>query len=98
MRTVEWSTPARRQFNAYIDYLIIENPRAAERASKTVLTAARRLATHPFIARASRWPGLRELSLTRWRKIVVYKVEGQLVRIVALYDARQDLTKVKPQE
>ncbi len=37
MRTVEWSTPARRQFNAYIDYLIVENPRAAERAAKAVL-------------------------------------------------------------
>ncbi len=98
MRRLEWSTPARRQFNAYIDYLLGESPRSAERASREVLAAARRLAAQSFMGRPSRWPGLRELSLRRWRKILVYKVEADEVRIVALYDTRQDLSRVTPQE
>jgi plasmid stabilization system protein ParE len=96
--SVEWSGPARRAFNTYIDYLIEAAPRSAQRASREIAAATERIGRRPLIGRPSRWPGLREWSLRRWKKIVVYRVEAEQIVILALYDARQDLTRVTPKE
>lgn len=96
--TVEWSGPAQRAFDAYIDHLIEVAPHSAQRASKEVIAAAERLGRRPLMGRPSRWPGLREWSLLRWKKIVVYRVDADRLLILAFYDARQDLARVSPKE
>lgn len=95
---VEWSGPAQRAFDAYIDYLVETSPHAAERASNQIIAATERLGRRPKLGRPSRWKGLREWSLLRWKKIVVYRLEADRLRIVAFYDARQDLSRVTPKE
>ncbi|HCK83778.1 MAG TPA: hypothetical protein DHW63_04455 [Hyphomonadaceae bacterium] len=95
---VEWSGPAQRAFDAYIDYLIETSPRVAQRASREIVAATERLGRRPNLGRPSRWKGLREWSLLRWKKIVVYRVDAGRLRIVALYDARQDLARVTPKD
>ena len=96
--TVEWSRPAQRAFDAYIDYLIEASPRTAQQASNEIIAATERLGRRPNMGRPSRWKGLREWSLPRWKKIVVYRVEAGRLRIVAFYDGRQDLSRVTPKE
>ena len=56
------------------------------------MTLARRLSD----GRPSRWPGLREISLTDWHKFVVYREDEDEVLIIAFYDMRQDLSTVSP--
>lgn len=95
MKTV-WSEGAEQ---AYLEFLVLLRdaaPASARRAQREIERSTNRLARQPYTGREARWPGLRELSFTRWKKIVVYQVKAEQVSIVAFYDARQDLTKAKP--
>ncbi len=98
MMRVQWATPAELSLDAYIGYLAARNPPIAQEARADIQKSTALLGDHPFLGRPARWPGLRELSLLRWRKIGVYRVEVDRVLIVALYDARQDLSRMTPQE
>ena len=95
---LQWSAAAAASLAAFIELLHGVNPALSRVARRDIRLRAGRLCKHPFMARPSRWPGMRELSLTRWRKILVYRVEENQVRIVAFYDARQDLSRVTPKE
>jgi|CXWL01.1.fsa_nt_gi plasmid stabilization system protein ParE len=95
---VEWTTPAEVGLDAYLGYLAARNPAIAPEARADIQKSTALLGDHPFLGRPAHWPGLRELSLLRWRKIAVYRVEEQPVLILALYDARQDLSQVMPTE
>lgn len=75
----------------YLRYVVRENPTSARRAEGEISAAADNLADFPLAHRASRWAGLRELVLRRWKKLIVYRVEQDRVVIVAFLDARQHL-------
>jgi plasmid stabilization system protein ParE len=94
---VQWSGPAERAVELFLDWLEERNPSSRRRAQTEIRAAGSRLGRHPLIGRQARWQGLRELSLTRWKKILVYRVGAEDVTIVALYDARQDLRRVDPE-
>lgn len=54
--------------------------------------ATRRFMWMPTPGRPSqRWSGCRELSLLRWKKIVVFKIFPDRLSVLAFLDARQDL-------
>jgi plasmid stabilization system protein ParE len=93
---VQWTTPAEASLDAHLSYLAARSPVIAPEARADIQKSIALLGDHPFLGRPARWPGLRELSLLRWRKIAVYRVEEERVLILALYDARQDLTRVDP--
>lgn len=93
---VEWSRPADQDLEAYIDYLHVRSPAIAALARESIFLSVGRLSRHPLSGRAARWPGLRELPLARWRKVVVYRVEPDRVAIIALLDARRDLASLDP--
>lgn len=94
MSEVRWSRRATNEFLDYLAYLAALNPQARKVAEADISARVERLGRWPMIGHLSRWPTLRELSLSRWRKIVVYRVEPDWVYIVALLDARQDLSAV----
>jgi plasmid stabilization system protein ParE len=96
VRGLEWSGAARRQFNDWVDFLADQDSRVAKVAADQVEARVGRLMERPFDCRQSRWPGFRELSVLRWRKIVVYDVTDAQIIIVAFYDSRQDLSVVSP--
>ena len=58
---------------------------------------ARKIAERDSDGRISRWPGLREVGLSDWHKLLVFRVSPSSVTIVALYDMRQDLSVVSPE-
>ncbi len=87
----EWLVPARRRFLDYLAGLKHVNAPAAAEALQEIEQAVELLARRPAIGRPSRWPGLREWSLLRWKKLLVYRIESERILIVAFYDARQDM-------
>ena len=96
MRTVEWSSKAERQLGSWIDHLAEQaGPETAKRANDEARRKAEKLASFSGYRR-SRWEGYQELSLGNWRKIVVFRLTRDRVVIVALYDMRQDLGRVRP--
>lgn len=64
---------------------------AAKRANEEIQAATRRLTYMPTPGRASQcWPGTRELSLVRWKKLIVFKILPDRISVLAFLDARQD--------
>lgn len=96
MRSVRWSLTAQRQRLEWLIYLADHNEEKAKEAFADTLVRSDQLARRPFAYRAARWPGLRERSLIRWKKIIVYQVTETEVIVAAFYDARQDLSRVHP--
>ncbi len=96
MKTVEWSSRAERQLASWIRYLVrVAGAELAERANTEVQEKAASLAQFSG-HRESWWPDYQHISLGDWHKLLVYRVEGNRVIVAALYDMRQDLTRVKP--
>ncbi|WP_428155602.1 hypothetical protein [Brevundimonas sp.] len=96
MRQVRWSKEARDAQRDWLDHLEGIDPRLTDRALSESEALSLRAGAGPFRFRPSRWRGLREASLVRWRKIIVFQVLGDEVLIISFYDARQDLTGVQP--
>lgn len=96
MRRVRWSKEARDAQRDWLDHLEQIDPRLTDRALAESEALSFRAGEGPFRFRPSRWRGLREASLIRWRKIVVFQVRDDEVLIISFYDARQNLTGVQP--
>ena len=96
MRRVRWSQEARSAQRDWLDGLEAQDTRLTDRALAESEALSLRTRAHPFSYRPSRWKGLREASLLRWHKIIVFQVLQDEVVIVSFYDARQDLARVFP--
>lgn len=97
MREVKWTETAELTAQHYLDYLAERNPPAAKRASDEIRAVSRQLNYVLTPGRLSlRWPGFRELSLRRWKKIIVFKILPDRISVVNFYDTRQDLDAVDP--
>ena len=66
------------------------------RAHDDIQDALSLIAHRPGVGRQSEWPGLQRWSVREWKKIIIYREVPDGVRIIAFYDARQDLTTVDP--
>ncbi|WP_339928720.1 hypothetical protein [uncultured Brevundimonas sp.] len=96
MRQVRWSTEARNAQRDWLDHLETIDPRLTDRALVESEALSISTGKRPYSFRPSRWGGLREASLIRWHKVVVFHVTKDAVAIIAFYDARQDLSRVHP--
>lgn len=96
MRQVRWSREARDAQRAWLDHLETIDPRLTDRALAESEALSTSTGKRPYSFRASRWGGLREASLIRWHKIIVFQVTKDAVAIIAFYDARQNLSRVHP--
>mgnify|MGYP000265227285 FL=1 len=95
MRIVEWGRSAELSAEQFLDMLLEQNPAAAKRAREEIQGATRRFMWMPTPGRPSqRWPGCRELSLLRWKKIIVFKILPNRLSVAALLDARQNLDAI----
>ncbi len=95
MRIVKWTTPAQASAERYLDMLLERNPAAAKRAREEIQAATRRFIYMPTPGRASeRWNGCRELSLLRWKKLIVFKILPDRISIIAFLDTRRNLDAI----
>lgn len=97
MRTI-WLPSAKRALRNYLFYLRDQAPSLVFQAEQELREASLQLCDFPYAHREARWPGLRELYVPRWKKLIVYRVEQDRVVIVAFFDARQDLGATAPLE
>lgn len=100
MRGIRWAGAARTDQLQWLLYLADRNPQAADDAADDIEEKVAHLPRRPLDHRPSRWRGLREMSLPRWSKIVVYQVTDEEIIVIAFLDPRQDLTalQLKPEE
>lgn len=98
MKHVRWTAPAKDQLDEWIAYLTSEaGERIAKRAYSEVTQRARELVDFPEKCRASEiWHGLRELPLSDWKKLLVYRIDSDVIRVLAFYDQRRDLSAAQP--
>jgi toxin ParE1/3/4 len=88
-----FAEPAARDLDDIIDYIAFDDPRAAEKVYRAVVTAATRLGDFPNIGHAGRVPGTRELSVTSLPYIIVYEVGGEAITVLAIFHAARDLAR-----
>ena len=82
-----WTRRAERQLTSYLDHLADVRPELLDEALADLRSAADAVA---------RWRGALERSVRRWRKLLVLESVADQVRVLALYDQRQDLSAVDP--
>jgi addiction module RelE/StbE family toxin len=92
---VDWAPPARADAEAIVDYIAQARPGTAASILDRILQAAASLRAMPLRGRTV--PELAEVGINDYRELivrpwrVVYKIEGEKVRIVAVVDSRRDL-------
>jgi toxin ParE1/3/4 len=77
---IKWAPEARRQVHEIWHYIALDSPQAADRMVTRLTAAVEKLAHFPYLGRPGR-EGARELAVSGTNFVVVYRVEGQEVRI-----------------
>jgi toxin ParE1/3/4 len=93
VRQLVFAEPAERDLNDIIDFIAFDNPSAAEKIYRSVVTAARRLIDFPEIGRIGRLPDTRELSLPSLPYLIVYHVGVDAVTVLAVFHTARDLVR-----
>jgi toxin ParE1/3/4 len=89
MRIV-WSETAIANLSEIREYIEQDQPAAARRLARRILTSVERLAKHPQLGRQGREPDTRELVVAGTPYIVPYRVRRSRLEIIAVLHAAQD--------
>lgn len=76
-----------------MDYIALDNPIAAERVYRGIVSAAEKLPEFPALGRPGRHPETRELSIADLPYLLVYEVGSKAVTILAVFHTSRDLGK-----
>jgi toxin ParE1/3/4 len=87
--TLRWTRTALRDLQHLHDYIADDHPAAARQMVSRIREVASHLRRTPRIGRAGRVPETRELVIAGTPYIVVYRLEGQQVQIVAVIHGAQ---------
>lgn len=93
---VLWLARAIRHLIDIRAYIAAHNPAAAEAVSIRVVEASERLAMMPEFGRPGRVLGTRELVVFRTPYIIVYRVKGETIEIVAVRHGAREWPKSFP--
>jgi toxin ParE1/3/4 len=88
VRALVWRAAAREDLAKIIGYIAERNPAAARRMRSLIEDAVLPLAQHPFLFRAGRVAGTREL-VAHPNYVIVYRVTDDAIEIVSIVHARQ---------
>jgi toxin ParE1/3/4 len=88
VRTV-WAPRAQRRLQEIVSFLAAEQQAAAERVLEQLLEAARTLEEHPYLGRRGRLRGTRELSVARTPYLLIYRVRGEVLEVLTIFDGRR---------
>lgn len=87
---VLWTAPAQGDLLSQIEYLLEHNPDAARRARDAIQVAAELLAEYPHRGRPGRNEGTRELVVTGFPYIIVYRVREATIRMLRVLHGSQN--------
>jgi toxin ParE1/3/4 len=93
-----WYPAAERDLFALADHIAEDSPQAALRIYNTIRASVNRLATFPYSGRAGRVNATRELIIPSLPYIVVYTIDGQEVKIWAVYHTSRKWPESFPTE
>ena len=83
-----WAPEARRQIGEIWHYIALDDPQAADRMITRLVTALERLTHFPHLGRPGREDS-RELAVAGTNFIVVYRIQGEEVRIATVLHGAQ---------
>lgn len=87
---VIWTDLAQADFKSQVEYLLERNPDAARKLQAAIGGSAERLAEYPQRGRPGRVEGTRELVVTGFPYIIVYRVRETTIRILRVLHGSQD--------
>lgn len=87
--TVRWSPEAAADFAAIVEYIRRQNLSAADRVARAIYDGVASLASFPRKGRPGRTKGTRELVLSPFPFIAVYRVTGEVVEIARVLHGAQ---------
>lgn len=93
MKQLVIAEPAARDLERIVDHIALDNPAAAEKAYRGIMSAALRLPEFPALGRPGRHPETRELSIADLPDLIVYEVGSETVTILAVFHSSRDLAK-----
>lgn len=79
-----WQDKAESDLDRIAECMMEDDPAAALRIVSTIREAVRVLIEHPYIGRAGRVEGTRELVIAGLPYILPYQIAGQEIRILAV--------------
>jgi toxin ParE1/3/4 len=82
--TLKWTRQALQDLRYLYDYIADDNPTAARRMVARIREAADHLRRNPYMGRPGRVPETRELAIVGTPYIVMYRIDGMQVQIVAV--------------
>ncbi|HFV9293995.1 TPA: type II toxin-antitoxin system RelE/ParE family toxin [Serratia fonticola] len=88
MLPIIWSQSARADLANIIRYIANENPFAARHIKTLIEGAIQPAAEHPYLFRAGRLPGTREL-VAHPNYILVYRINTDRITVLSVLHARQ---------
>jgi toxin ParE1/3/4 len=85
--------PAASDLSQIFDHIAVDNPAAAERVYRAITTSVMRLREFPGIGHHGRIAGTRELSVSSLPYVVVYRVQREVVTVIAVFHSARDLSR-----
>ncbi len=89
MTKVFWTDGATAKRNAAIEHIARDNLETALKQLGQVMTQTERLVRFPQLGRPGQLKGTRELSITRTRFVVVYRIIGENIQIMRFLHTSQ---------
>ena len=90
MTRLVWTSPARRDLSAQVQYLAGRNPAVARRVRDAIREAVARLIDYPYRGRPGKVEGTRELVIAGYPYIVVYRVREARLEVLRVLHTAQD--------
>lgn len=91
---VAYAAAAKRDLSAIVDYIALDNPAAAEKVFRAVVSVTEQLADFPEMGHAGRLPETRELAVAGLPYLIVYQVVRETVTIIAVFHGARDLVRL----
>ena len=79
------SPEAEQDLIEIFDYILAENPLAAEKTLDVIYSEIQHLSEHPYLGRTGRVSGTRELVLSGTPYVVPYRVKRNTLEILRVY-------------
>lgn len=93
MKRLVIAEPAARDLEGIVDFIAVDDPRAAERVYWSIVRVAEKLPAFSSLGRPGRHPETRELSVPDLPYLIVYEVGPAAVTILGVFHTSRDLAK-----
>ena len=90
--TVFWTADARFDLRELTSYLAEYDPSVARRAALRFFNVANLLMELPEMGKPGAEPGTREISVPKWKRVMVYRIRGGRIEVLNLRDTRRQST------